>query len=574
MRRIDYPRSGRTGWRRWTPSWRQVAGLSLLTAAASVGLFALIYANVRIPDENVTARQQATVYYWADGSPMVSVGAVNRQNIELSQISAGVQKAVIAAENEDFYTDSGISVGGIARAALNIVKGQETQGGSTITQQYVKNTYLSQEQTVGRKVKELFISLKLGRQRSKRDILQGYLNTSWFGRDSYGVQAASYAYYGVPAKDLDPSQGAALATVLKGSEQFDPALSDANHARAVARWKWILDREVATGTMTASERARYQHFPEPRKPAKPSSQAGQIGYLIDIANKYVTARSGLTAKDLARGGYRVHTTFDKDKVDALSAAVEKVRHESLDPKKRAEDRYVEVGAASVRPGDGAIVAVYGGANAVEHFSDNADTAGVPAGSAFEPFVYAAALQHQMSSALEWAGPWARERPDTKARVYPAGPGDLANALLRSQNTPFVEAGKKIGLEEVRDLAVAAGLRKESMAKLEPTFSIGTSTPSAVRMAGAYTAFGAAGRAVEPYSVTRVVRGGSPVDGFDRPKTRQVMDAGGGRAGRQGDATGRHGRPRARGGRPARDRKTHGRRAHGRGARGRGRRGRQ
>ncbi|MFJ4923601.1 transglycosylase domain-containing protein [Streptomyces sp. NPDC088725] len=482
------------------PSWRLVSGLALLGFAALAGLFVFIYASVGIPDANATAREQATVYYWADGTPMVSVGAVNRQDVALAQVPRSLQNAVVAAENADFYTDSGISVGGMVRAAVNIVKGEETQGGSTITQQYVKNTYLSQDQTVGRKVRELFLSLKLSNQEPKQEILQGYLNTSWFGRDAYGVQAASYAYYGVPAKELNAGQGAVLAGLLKGAEQFDPSLSTANHARAVDRWEWILDREVATGTMTAAERATYRTFPEPKKAVKPSSQAGQIGYLLDIANKYIKSRAGLTDQDLARGGYRVHTTFEKGKVRALSDAVEKVRRESLDPKKRATDRYVEVGAASVRPGDGAIVAVYGGANAVEHFSNNADTAGVPAGSAFKPFVYAAALESSRAS-------------------------DLARALITSENAPFVEAGKHLGLEKVKDVAVSAGLREESMAKLEPTFSIGTSTPSAVRLASAYTAFVRQGSRTEPYSVTRVLRDGDPLDGFARPEARQAMPAG-------------------------------------------------
>jgi membrane peptidoglycan carboxypeptidase len=539
MRRIDFPRNGRTGWRRWIPSWRQFAGLSVFSVAVLAGLFVAVYEAVDIPDVNASAREQASVYYWADGTPMVTVGAVNRQTVKLAQVPLPLQHAVIAAENADFYQDSGVSVSGIARAAVNILKGEETQGGSTITQQYVKNTYLSQDQTVTRKIKELFISLKLANQEPKSDILQGYLNTSWFGRDSYGIQAASYAYYGIPAKSLNPGQSALMASLLKGSEQYDPSLSAANHKRAVARWKWILDREVATGSMTAKERAAYTVFPEPKKAVKPSSQAGQTGYLIDIANKYVKSRSGLTDKDFARGGYRIHTTFEKDKVRALSDAVDKVRHESLDPAKRAADTYVEVGAASVRPSDGAIVAVYGGANAVEHFSDNADTAGVPAGSAFKPFVYAAALQNGLFSAR-------RARPVPKPRgpvpggaaaadapvagkpgagvLPPAGTvGKLDLALLDGQNTPFVEAGKDVGLAKVRDLAVAAGLREESMAKLEPTFSIGTSTPSAVRMASAYTSFVNAGSHVEPYSVTRVVHGGADIPGFGEPKPRKVMD---------------------------------------------------
>ncbi|MGW4685441.1 transglycosylase domain-containing protein [Streptomyces sp. NPDC004244] len=522
-RLVDFPRRGRRGWRRWTPSWKLTSGLFLLCAGALTGLFVAVYTQVEIPDPHDSARRQATVYYWADGSRMVSVGDVNRQDVKLSEVPGFVQHAVIAAENADFYRDAGVSVTGIGRAAVNIVKGEETQGGSTITQQYVKNTYLSQDQTVQRKIKELFLSLKVSNQRPKAEILEGYLNTSWFGRDAYGVQAASYAYYGIPAKDLNPSQGALLAAVLKGAESFDPSLSAENHERAEDRWSWILDRQVDTGSMSAEERAKYTEFPEPRLPVKPTSQAGQIGYLVDIANKYLKSR-GITGKDLAGGGYAVHTTFEKDKVLALTKAVEQVRAERLDPTKRPDDEHVQVGAASIRPRDGAIVAVHGGTDAIEHFTNNADTSGVPAASAFKPFVYAAALEKDLEGRERSAEGTDRDPLKPTPISAPMASTNLHSALVASDHTPFVEIGKKVGLTKVRELAVASGLREDSMAKLEPTFSIGTSTPSAVRLASAYTTFVNQGRATEPYSVSKVEQNGVAVDGLGRPKPRRAMSS--------------------------------------------------
>ncbi|MFD7662275.1 transglycosylase domain-containing protein [Streptomyces sp. NPDC059788] len=522
---IDYPRSGRGGWRRWLPSWRQQLGVTAVGAAGLTGAFAFVYAHVDIPDENAASRQEATVYYWADGSQMVSEGAVNRQNVTLAQVPDSVEHAVIAAENESFYSDSGVSLSGIARAAVNMAKGQEAQGGSTITQQFVKNTYLSQDQTLKRKVKEFFIALKLDNRKSKSEILQGYLNTSYFGRHSFGIQAAANAYYGVPAKSLDPSQGAALAALLKGAEQYDPALSEGNHRRAVQRWKWILDREVATGLMSREERAHYTTFPEPRKPVTPTSQKGQTGYLVDVAKKYLRSRTDLTDRELAHGGYRVYTTFEKDKVARLTKAVEDERRRSIDAKKRAADAYVEFGAASVRARDGAVVALYGGPDATQHFANNADTAGVPAGSAFKPFVLAAALR---SSALSEPGVATRgtAEPD---RPYPPGasqggvpPSNLYEGLVNSAHAPFVAVGRRLGLEPIRDLAIESGLRKESMAPLEPTFPLGTSTPSAIRLAGAYSLFGNDGNRTEPYSVTKVVHDGEPLPGLTPPAPRRVL----------------------------------------------------
>ncbi|MFJ9677911.1 transglycosylase domain-containing protein [Streptomyces sp. NPDC101194] len=534
--RVDYPRRGRSNWRRWVPSWRQVLSGILLGSGALAGLFAVVYASVDIPDENAEARRQGTVYYWADGSQMVSVGAVDRQNVTLADIPDSVENAVIAAENETFYSDSGVSAKGIARAAVSMVEGGETQGGSTITQQYVKNTYLSQEQSATRKLKEFFISLKLSNKQSKEEILQGYLNTSWFGRGAYGIQAAAHAYYGIPAKDLDPSQAALLASLLKGAEQYDPAGGKGNHERAVGRWEWILDRQVETGTMTKAERAAYRKFPEPRQAAKPTSLGGQTGYLVDIANKYIKKRSGLTDKDLFRGGYRVHTTFDKARVGQLERAVRSVRKRDLDPKKRPEDKYVEVGAASVRS-DGAVAAVYGGTDAVTHFANNADTAGVPVGSAFKPFVLAAALQHgdgiTLDSGYDSEGRLIKDGPYAALPAPPgAGPGQvmvtaptsLRDALVKSSNATFVLLGKGIGLKKVKELAVSAGLHEASLARLDKSFPLGTSTPSAVRMADAYTAFSNDGMRADPYSVTRMTRDGEVVEGFGKPEPRRAMDA--------------------------------------------------
>ncbi|WP_052867763.1 transglycosylase domain-containing protein [Streptomyces niger] len=517
---IDYPRRGRGRLRRWLPSWRQQLGAAVVGAAGLAGLFAVGYAQVGIPNEKDAARQEATVYYWSDGSQMVSEGAVNRQNVPLSQVPDSVEHAVIAAENASFYSDSGVSFSGIARAAVNMVKGQNAQGGSTITQQYVKNTYLSQDQTLERKVKEFFIALKLDNRKTKQEILQGYLNTSFFGRHSFGIQAAANAYYGVPAERLNPSQGAALAALLKGAEQYDPALSRANHRRAVARWKWILDREVENGLMSRAERARWTTYPEPRKPTTPTSQKGQTGYLVDAAKKYLRSRTGLTDRDLARGGYRVHTTFEKDKVALLAKAVADERRRRIDPKKRAADSHVEFGAASVRPRDGAIVALYGGTDATKHFANNADTAGVPAGSAFKPFVLAAAVREQGSAPP--TGDVTVPVPTFPAERADATLQALYEGLVTSAHPPFVAAGRRPGLTAIRDLALDAGLRKESLARLEPTFPLGTSTPSAIRLAGAYSLFGNDGRRTEPYSVTKVVRDGKPLPGLTPPEPRRVL----------------------------------------------------
>ncbi|MEU6121432.1 transglycosylase domain-containing protein [Streptomyces sp. NPDC047123] len=468
-RLVDHPRAGRGGLRRRLPSWRQLLGACGLSATAVTVLFVCVYVAVDIPDENEAARREANVYYWADGSQMVSTGEVDRQNVELDQIAPAAVNAVIAAENETFYEDSGVSPKGLARAAVNMVRGQETQGGSTITQQYVKNTYLSQDQTVTRKVKEFVIALKLDRKKSKAEILKGYLNTSWFGRGANGIEAAAHAYYGIPAKKLDAGQGALLAATLKGAEQYDPSISPGNHERARQRWAWILDRQVRVGLMTKKERARYRTFPEPRSQSRSTSLGGQTGYLVDIANRYLKQHTDLTDETLARGGHRIHTTFEKDKVNRLERAVRHVLDGDTDPRRRAADRHLQAGAASVRPSDGAIVALYGGPDATEHFTNNADTSGVPAGSAFKPFVLAAALQHGVPYRAGAApDPGFGAVPDLHLAitadsaytsggflgVLPGGPDPdhptLGEALLSGGNATYVRLGTDVAAGRTGD----------------------------------------------------------------------------------------------------------------------------
>lgn len=233
-----------------------------------------------------------------------------------------MQWAALAAENETFYSDYGVDPQGMARAVRNMATGGAMQGGSTITQQYVKNAYLNQKQTMSRKLTEIVLAVKLDRKLSKQQILEGYLNTSWYGRGSYGIERAAQAYYGEDVSQLNVSQGAVLASLLKGAGRYDPAISPENHKRAVDRWKWILDRMVVIGKLTPAQRAAYTTFPEPQEPPKQVGLSGQTGYLVDIAKQYVTTHTGITDAQFDLGGYQIHTTFEKPSQTALTDAVQ------------------------------------------------------------------------------------------------------------------------------------------------------------------------------------------------------------------------------------------------------------
>ena len=554
-RMIDYPRYDKDGWRRWVPSWRLVSGLCIAFFGAMVAAAGLAYAMVDVPDRDKTATAQNNVYYWEDGSQMVATGGErNRQSVNLAQIPKEMQYAIISQENKTFYTDSGIDPKGIARAVFNMAKGGDTQGGSTITQQYVKNAMLNdQSQTISRKVKEIFVSIKVGSKVSKDDILEGYLNSAYYGRGAYGIQAAARAYFNVDAVELDAGQCAFLSAMLKGATYFDPAgaqsidsaaTPQANRKRAKAQMQDTLDKMVEYGHLGQEERAKHTDLPKVENPRSNSQLSGQVGYLVDLAKASVIKSGKVTQKQLERGGYSIHTTFKKKKVESLKNAVENVYKNEIDPEKRPEtDTHVQFGGASVNPETGAIEAIYGGQDATKHFTNNADVTGAQVGSTFKPYVLAAAMKWGVrdpdlgeqqaqdertvvSPKSRYSGKnnlkikeydgaiWENEKGEQwrqendgqdDAGAPPDYMIDLREAMRESINSAFVQLGMDVGLDKVAEAATDAGLLEDSLAGSGyPSFSIGVSDPSAIRMAGSYATFAESGKQREPFSVTKVV----------------------------------------------------------------------
>ncbi|MFJ8104966.1 transglycosylase domain-containing protein [Streptomyces sp. NPDC096132] len=546
--RPQYPRPGRTDWRRWIPSWRQCLGGFLASLGLSSLFLVVAYAATDIPENlNSYATQQDNVYFWADGTPMARTGWVQRQAMPLKDIPEDVRWAVLAAENASFYSDPGISFKGISRALFRTIGQGDTQGGSTITQQYVKNVYLNQEQTVSRKFTEAMISLKLDNQMSKDDILEGYLNTSWFGRGAYSIQRAAQAYYGKDVGELNASEAAFLASLLKGAGLYDPTISNANRARAVERWEWTLDRMVEIGKLTKAERAKYTKFPEPLKSNPLYDTGEQSDYLVELASQYAKKTAGISDKDFDLGGYQIYTTFDKKREGQLTEAVTKARKQALkdEPKKAKSAHY---GAASVAS-DGRILAVYGGPDHRTQGYNESNATTVQAGTAFLPFVYAAGLENgihktrdgdttQVTGESLYNGDnkvllttpegyyWDRNGKRVAAendgeRSY--GQISLHRALELSVNTPFMQLGMDTGLDKVRATAEDSGFLSSSIGAQVPALSLGSSTPSAIRMASGYSTFAADGRHTEPYSVRKITRNGSKV-AMDTPAARRAVRA--------------------------------------------------
>ena len=245
--------------------WGSIAGLVMVLIMS--GLFFIAYRSIDIPSANSDFTTQTTHVYYSDGKTELGAFAIQKRDpIPLDEMPETLKDAVVAAEDQSFWTNEGIDPKGILRAAFSNATGGVTQGASTITQQYVKVLYLTQERSWKRKVKEAILSLKVENQLSKDEVLEGYLNTIYFGRGAYGVQAAAQAYFEVDAKDLDLKQSAVLAALLNDPNDLDPANGKGSKRALKGRYQYVIgEMEGMGGIDTASATAPTHGFPCSRR---------------------------------------------------------------------------------------------------------------------------------------------------------------------------------------------------------------------------------------------------------------------------------------------------------------------
>ncbi|MDH6226767.1 transglycosylase domain-containing protein [Streptomyces sp. MJP52] len=533
------PAARRKGWRRALPTWRftllgLVAVILLGAAALAAG-----YHLVKIPRANALATMQSNVFLYADGSRLARDGDVNRESVQLSQVSRHARHAVLAAEDRDFYDGSGVDPQAMVRGAWNTVTGKGRQSGSTITQQYVKNYYLGQEQTLTRKAKEFFIAIKLDREKSKDEILQGYLNTSYFGRNTYGIQAAAHAYYGVDASELDAAQGAYLAALLNSPNAYDVDAHPENREKALVRWNYVLDGMVKEGWLGRAERAALE-FPAPRPNRANTALSGQRGYIVNAVKAYLAEHGILEEAELDGGGYRIWTTLRRPAQDALVGAVEEEVLDNLEPQVRDADRNVRAGAAAIDPRTGKVVAMYGGTDYVKQYTNNATRRDFQVGSTFKPFVLAAALEHGAHThdgrpitpqtmydgtskrAVEgWPGD--RYTPENEDdRSY--GEISVSEATDKSVNAVYAQMAVDVGPDRVHRTAVRLGLPERTPDMVaSPSIALGTATASVLDMTQAYATLADHGRH-RPYTlVEKITRNGSRTVPLPERRTTQAVD---------------------------------------------------
>ncbi|MFE1442175.1 transglycosylase domain-containing protein [Streptomyces sp. NPDC058739] len=502
-------------------TWKKILGTFLGLCLLGIGSFIVLYLVVDVPKGNPAAQRQSNVYKLSNGTILARDGEVNREIVDLSKVPEPVQKAFVAAENKSFYQDSGVDLKGTARGVLNTVLGRGKQGGSTITQQYVKNYYLSQEQTVTRKLKEVVISLKVDRQLSKDDILAGYINTSYYGRGAYGIQAAAQAYYRVDAEDLSVEQGAYLAALLQAPSQYDWAVaSDTSKTLVKNRWNYVLDNMVEEEWLDSGERASME-FEVPKEPKGAPGMEGQKGYLVALANRQLEdrlmAEEGITRSEAAAQvegqGWTITLNIDPKKQAALEKAVKSELTSKLDPKERDVDADVQAGAVSVDPRTGKIVALYGGRDYFKHYFSNATRRDYQPASTFKPVILAAAFEEgaetqdgdPITASTVYDGDSRRPVEDGGTEVGFAPPnedeqdyGDISvqTAMNKSVNSVFAQMGIDVGMKTVMETAEKLGMDTEDMQAV-PAQTLGSMGASPLEMAGIYATLANHGKQVTP-----------------------------------------------------------------------------
>ncbi len=421
-----------------------------------LGLFAYAYSQYTVPEPEELANKQIATIYASDETTQLArlvPPEGNRTQVSLDRIPDWVESSALAAEDREFWTNSGFSFTGFGRAVVGQLTGNPSAGGgSTITQQYVKNTLVGNERSYVRKVRELIYSVKMTRQWDKSTILNAYLNTVYFGRNAYGIQAASNAYFNKNVEDLTIEEGALLGGVIQAPSQLDPWV---DRESSEARWNYVLDGMVTMGVLDANQRAGMV-FPETRDPSEYSAYTEADGANGHIKDKVIEELGtiGITEEDVQTRGLQIVTTIDmtvqNNTIDAVNTALAPLQEDARSA------------SVTVDPKTGAVRGYYGGEDA--NGWDYADAPLQP-GSTFKIIGLAAALQQGISlDTLYSSAPYQLEGTDiivTNDGGESCGTCSIAQALKNSYNTSFqrLQTDLENKSQDVADMAHALGVAK-------------------------------------------------------------------------------------------------------------------
>ena len=515
---------------RWT-LWLAIPAVAV-AAGTVVGL---IYAFARVPLPAEVPTAQTIVF--TDQTGRHEIGTLsaqeNRRVVKLEKIPEHARRAVLAAEDRDFYEHGAISWRGLARAtAANLLRRRISEGGSTITQQYVKNAFpgVGRDRTLFRKLKEAVLAVKLERRHSKDQILEFYMNTVYFGRGAYGIDAAARTYFKQKAENLTQAQSALLAGVIRSPEFYGKK----EHASSTkARRDYILQAMVDRGWLTAKEgRAAIASKLGVSWEAKRQGIANsRAPYFLEKVRQYLVARYGAEAVNL--GGLRVRTTLDMKMQDQADQTVKRILDNPKDDPRAA--------LVSIDPRNGAVRAMYGGWNFKTRQFNYATNSIRQAGSTMKPFVLAQALNDGISIESVYPGPAelivdGEDFDNYDNASY--GPLTLMDATRLSVNTIYVQLMQQVQPKRVAKFAKAHGLAAELGGQpvkdprpledapvLKPVLalSLGSGDVTTLQLASAFGTWANRGIHQTPHLVEKVVDSqGRVIEEHRQPQGTQVI----------------------------------------------------
>jgi membrane peptidoglycan carboxypeptidase len=437
--------------------------------------------NVVVPDQ-VDLPLATTIFASDNKTQIAKLGEVNRTFVSINQIPKYVQYAVASAEDRKFYEHSGVDYVGIARAAWNNFTGGDKQGASTITQQYARNAFDNLEGvTYARKLREAVMASKLNDEYTKDQIMEMYLNTIYFGRGAWGIEAAAQSYFGKSVSKLSVAEGAVLAAVIKQPQPsdthkgYDPGY---NPGDAQERWSYVLEGMIAKTWLPPEQKpAAY-----PTKALKPLPKDGTcftdcgvntpLGNVINYVHDEMIGMKipGCDAKECSQlikdGGFKIRTTIDNKMQGELQDAIWRRKAGSELAK---QPKNIMAAGVAIDPEHGRVLAYFGGENGTGHdyagknVEGGALTGGHAPGSSFKIYTLAAALNNNISLDSRWDAT-DYDVPGTKIKVINAGrqPSCAKSCTLRqstvsSYNVPFYHIADKLGADKVIEMARNAGV---------------------------------------------------------------------------------------------------------------------
>ena len=451
----DHDDSAQRGWFRRHPIWTTLILLVVVVLVIPAVIVGVAYSRTDVPEPGSVANNQISEIFESDGTTLI--GRIvppegNRTLVDIDVIPVHVRNAVIAAEDRSFYTNEGYDPTGIGRAVIGQITGESSAGGgSTITQQYVKNTLVGDDVTYERKAKEIIIAAKMTQEWSKDQILEAYLNTIYFGRGAYGIAAASNAYFNKPVEALTVEEGALLAGVIQSPSALDPLN---NGPAAEGRWNYVMDAMAEMGAIDAQQRA-VAGFPQVVE--DPQAVEQNVGDPTNGAiRRQVLAelnQSGIDEQMLNTRGLKIITTIDRDTQEAVLNGVRN--------NMQGENADTRTAVVSINPRTGGVIGYYGGDEA-----EGWDYANAPlqTGSVFKIFGVAAALEQGIG-----LGTSVSSAPVTTGNVTVTNVGgqscgscSVSQALKLSLNTSFIRLQRMLddGANDTREIAHRAGVAKE------------------------------------------------------------------------------------------------------------------